>query len=127
VLWSNRAGHVCEATTANVFAILKNGHLWTPQPHLDACLPGLTRRWLLRRAMPALGLQATLPGSCDVETLLPQTDGLFLTNAVCGLQAVASLDGQRFSWPAKARSIFTRLQQSWHEANCPTLGRIDSA
>lgn len=108
VLWVNRHGHVTESTTANVF-VLKHKTLCTPHPLRDGCLPGVTRQQVLDAAQ-AIGLP------CSDEPVfideMADWDGIFLSNAVQGLQRVAQIEDTCFPWPDWACQILEQLQQA---------------
>jgi branched-chain amino acid aminotransferase len=82
----NRAGHVAEAATSNVF-VVRSGALLTP-PLADGPLPGVTREAILECAaaagVPAEGRSLTLEA-------MQQADEVFLTNSVIGARPVTAL------------------------------------
>ena len=83
----NHAGHVAEAATANLFAVI-DGELVTP-PLDDGPLPGITRE-------AVLGCAAALPlrvsqRSLTLEQVLDAGE-LFLTSSVFGPRPVAAVD-----------------------------------
>lgn len=86
-LWVNALGKVTETTTANVF-FRRGDTLFTADPVLDGCLPGITRMQILMLAKYA-GITlheraVTLP---EIETM----DGCFITNAVQGIRRVEAI------------------------------------
>jgi branched-chain amino acid aminotransferase len=86
-LFLNTAGNVCEATTANVFAV-RDGLITTP-PLSAGCLAGITREHVLR-SCDAIGLGAEekdLPAGA-----LQSADELFLTSSTRGVQALVAID-----------------------------------
>jgi branched-chain amino acid aminotransferase len=86
-LFLNGRGNVCEATTANVFAV-RDGAVITP-PLSAGCLPGITRDHVLR-ACGELGIEA-------LESDMPRTAfagaaELFLTSSTRGVQPLVRVD-----------------------------------
>lgn len=101
----NRAGHVAEASVANVF-VARDGVLKSP-PVTDGALPGLTRASVIEIAT---GLGVT----CREETLgrydLLAADEVFLTGSGARIVPVATLDQQSIGSPGPAgRPLTTRL------------------
>lgn len=86
-LFLNTAGNVCEATTANVFAV-RDGLVATP-PLSAGCLAGITREQVLR-------LCGTLDLAAEERDLparvLQTADELFLTSSTRGVQALVAVD-----------------------------------
>jgi branched-chain amino acid aminotransferase len=87
-LFLNRAGNVCEATTANVFAVL-DGTAHTP-PLSAGCLAGITREQVLElcRQLDIAAAEQDLP-----PATLKEADELFLTSSTRGVQALVEVDG----------------------------------
>lgn len=83
----NQAGHVTEATGANLFAVL-NGTLVTP-PTADGALPGITRDSVL-----AMRAAVGAPVVCRSLTRydLLAADEVFLSGSGAGMVSVASID-----------------------------------
>jgi branched-chain amino acid aminotransferase len=83
----NQAGHVTEATGANLFAVL-NGTLVTP-PTSDGALPGITRDSVL-----AMRAAAGTPVTCRSLTRydLLTAEEVFLSGSGAGMVSVASID-----------------------------------
>lgn len=83
----NQAGHVTEATGANIFAVL-NGTLVTP-PTADGALPGITRDSVL-----AMRAAAGTPVTCRSLTRydLLAAEEVFLSGSGAGMVSVASID-----------------------------------
>jgi len=79
----NGRGHLCEATTANVF-VVRGGDVRTPSL-ASGCLAGITRDRVLRLAG---GAEAELPAE-----ILPEADELFLTSSTRGVLPLVELDG----------------------------------
>jgi branched-chain amino acid aminotransferase len=89
-LFLNGRGDVCEATTANVFAV-QDGNVATP-PLSAGCLPGITREHVLR-ACAELGVETAetdLPRSA-----LAEADELFLTSSTRGVQPLVRVDNAK--------------------------------
>jgi branched-chain amino acid aminotransferase len=104
------AGHLSEATTANVFLVRRaaDGLVELATPSLDcAILPGTTRSWLLRWAA-AVGLRpfegALSPGD------LAAADEAFLSSSVAGVLPVTRFEGRPIGegrpgpWTLRART-----------------------
>ncbi|MCX8071839.1 MAG: aminotransferase class IV [Candidatus Binatia bacterium] len=79
-------GMVCEATTANVFAVFGNTLVTPP---LNELLPGITREFVLSLAQSA-GIQ-TIERAIRIEEL-HRADELFLTSAVLEVLPVTRVD-----------------------------------
>ena len=86
-LFLNTAGNLCEATTANVFAV-RDGLIATP-PLSAGCLAGITREQVLRlcRALDLDAEERDLPAG-----VLQSADELFLTSSTRGVQALVAVD-----------------------------------
>jgi branched-chain amino acid aminotransferase len=85
----NRRGDLCEATTANVFAV-RGGQVETPSLR-SGCLPGITRERVLALCVD-LGIAATeteVPASA-----LDEADELFLTSSTRELQPLVEVGGR---------------------------------
>lgn len=86
-LYVSASGNVLEGVASNVFAVVDDHLLTPPARH---CLPGITRGRLLELAR-AHGLEALeAPLSLDV---LMRAEEMFVTNAVQGPRAVATVAG----------------------------------
>jgi branched-chain amino acid aminotransferase len=91
-LFLNRSGHLCEATTANLFAV-RDGRVETPALS-SGCLAGITRERVLR-----------LCGELDIEAqegelardVLDSADELFLTSSTREVQALVRVDGHEIT------------------------------
>lgn len=90
-LWRDPAGHVTEATAANVFAVSAR---LVHTPPTSVCLPGITRADVLDAARDA-GL-ATSVAPLSTEALLG-ADEVFLTSSVAGVVAVRAVAGTALS------------------------------
>jgi branched-chain amino acid aminotransferase len=84
----NVHGHVCEGATSNVFIVM-NGEVYTP-PLSSGCLPGIVRENVLE-ICSELGIIYHMRDLVieDVQ----QSDEVFVTNSLRGVQAVESVDG----------------------------------
>jgi branched-subunit amino acid aminotransferase/4-amino-4-deoxychorismate lyase len=87
-------GHVSEASSANIFW-LKQGTLYTPSLPTGA-LAGVTRRRVMELAAGAF-----MEGEFTLEHL-QGADGVFLTNAACGIVPVRSLLPMHSIWEDSA-------------------------
>jgi branched-chain amino acid aminotransferase len=104
-LFLNRAGNLCEATTANVFAV-RNGRVETP-PLSAGCLQGITREHVLRLC-GELGIEAL---EVDLaEEVLRAADELFLTSSTREIQPLVQLDGKLVS-DGRLGRVTLRLSQ----------------
>ena len=87
-VFGNRAGNVCEATTANVF-LVREGTVRTP-PVSAGCLAGITRDHVLRLCAQ-LGVEAVEEDLAVNE--LRRADEAFLTSSTREIQPLVQLDG----------------------------------
>ena len=105
----NAAGHVVEASVANVFAV-RGGRLLTP-PASDCALEGLTRDTVL-----ALAREQSIPS--EERTLgrydLLAAEEVFLTGSGARIVAVGSLDGLGIG-KGGAGPITRRLSQAFEQ------------
>lgn len=88
-LLTNVMGEICEATTANVFALV-DGLVQTP-PVKSGCLPGITREWVLRICVEQRIGAIEMPMR---PLALRAADELFLTSTTREVQPLVQLDGQ---------------------------------
>ena len=106
-IFTNTAGHLCEAATANLFIVL-DGTLLTP-PLASGCLPGITREVVIELAM-----EAGIP--CHERNLSPaelqQAEEVFLTSSVRGVVPLSSFEDYRYT----AGRITQVLQQALQAA-----------
>ncbi len=103
----NRAGHVAEASVANVFAV-RAGKLVTP-PASDGALEGLTRASVLELAREeGLPAEERTLGRFD----LLGAEEAFITGSGARIVAVGSLDGRRIG-KGGAGPITQRLSQAF--------------
>jgi branched-chain amino acid aminotransferase len=86
-IYVSGCGHVLEGTSSNVFAV-REGCLITPPA--EDCLPGITRGRLIELARKS-GLEVQ-EAPLTLEKLLG-ADQALMTNAVQGLRAIRSIDG----------------------------------
>ena len=105
----NGAGHVAEASVANVFAV-RAGRLMTPLPS-DGALEGLTRASVLE-----LAREQRIPA--EERTLgrfdLLAAEEVFITGSGARIVAVGSLDGRRIG-KGGAGPITRRLSQAFDQ------------
>jgi branched-chain amino acid aminotransferase len=108
-LFFNQAGNVCEATTANVFAV-RDGTVTTP-PLSAGCLPGITREQVLRlcRELDLDAAERDLAGG-EVAT----ADELFLTSSTREIQPLVAVDGDAIGNGA-AGPVTARLKDAFSE------------
>lgn len=83
-LRANTTGDLCEAATANVFAVI-NDTLVTP-PLSAGCLPGVTRHIVLTSGCGATETTIPMGAMADITEL-------FLTSVIRGVQPVTALNG----------------------------------
>jgi len=107
-LWINAQGGICEASTANVFAVI-GGRGFTP-PVSSGCLPGVTRAWVLESA-PRLGLMLEERPLSPAD--LVHADEVFLTSATRGVTPVSRLDDREWSTPGEWSNA---LRVAWRQA-----------
>lgn len=86
----NAAGHIAEASVANVF-VVQDGILRTP-PTVDGALDGMTRRTILELARTA-GIPTEVASLSRTDLFMAQD--AFLTGSGAGMVRVASLDGAK--------------------------------
>jgi branched-chain amino acid aminotransferase len=111
----NAAGHVAEASVANVFAV-RGAELATPPP-TDGSLDGIVRRSVFELA-PGLGLRGLEKTLSRVDLLA--ADEVFLTGTGAGIVAVRSLDGQPIGGPGEG-TVVARIRAGFAELT-KTLG-----
>ena len=79
----NRAGHIFEASRANIFWI-KDRILHTP-PLTSGCLSGITRHQVIKHAR---NLKMPVKETNLTPEILKQSDAAFLTNSLIGIQPI---------------------------------------
>ncbi len=107
-LFLNTRGEVCEAATANIFAILDR-EIATP-PLSSGCLPGTARARVI-------GIAASLGLPTAERTLMPGELAdvpVFLTSATRGVVPVRAIDGKSL---AAGDPHIASLREAW-EKNC---------
>lgn len=105
----NRASNVCEATTANVFAV-RDGEVSTPSL-ASGCLAGITRERVLALCAD-LGI-----GAAETElpvSALTEADELFLTSSTREIQPLVELDGRQAGGGAPGE-LTTRLALAYSD------------
>lgn len=105
----NLDGDVIEGTMSNVFW-LKDGQLNTPdlsQEGIDGCV----RRWLINHQQEALQA-VNIVEKTKLDQLL-DADGVFITNSLMGIQAVAEIDGQKIKHSQEIAQLAERFNQQY--------------
>ena len=99
----NDAGRIAEAISSNIF-LYKNNNLYTPSLD-EGCMDGIMRKQILKSAndLNLNVFEGMLNG-----TMLLQADEMFLTNAIYGVQWVASYRQKRYFNNA-AKTILNHL------------------
>lgn len=104
---------VLEADRANVFAVRK-GTVFTP-PLDGRILPGVTRATTIELAR-AEGVEVV--ESVLMLEQLRQSEEVFLTNSIRGIEAVGTVDGNALEGPAPlTRLLAGALKSGWEKAN----------
>ncbi|MCB9881647.1 MAG: aminotransferase class IV [Planctomycetes bacterium] len=113
-----RGGSLLETTRASVFVVRTDGAVVTPPVHGRA-LPGITRGVLVRDAA-RFGLRVSVAPIDRAE--LRSARQVFLANAVVGIEAVRSVDGE--SLPSADDSLEARkvLDQCLHTLRSAGMG-----
>ena len=101
-------GYVSETNATNIF-IVKRGVLLTP--HADSCLPGITRRKVLRMASD-LGIKAIERNISITE--VHTADEVFTTGTMGELSPVLEVDGRRIG-SGTVGPVTTRLRDHYWE------------
>lgn len=107
-------GLLTEAAAANLFWF-RNGVLHTPTEDLPL-YPGVTRGVVVRAAR-RLGLEVR-EGRYRPDDL-SGVAGVFLTNAVRGLEPVRELDGRRLPWPDAGADLRDAVREARRAAGYP--------
>ena len=90
VVLLNEHGKVSECTSANIFAVMKNGRVWTP-PLSSGCLPGITRSIVLED----LTVDGVTTGERDLTLEdLNGASSVFITSTTRELLAVEAIGGR---------------------------------
>lgn len=91
VIFFNTIGHLCEASTANLF-LVSHGALLTP-PLASGCLPGITREVVIE-------LANVLEIPCEERNLLPgdlgHAEEIFLTSSIRGVARLSRFGEHRY-------------------------------
>ena len=106
VVLLNEHGQVSECTSANIFAVMKDGSVWTP-PLSSGCLPGVTRSIILE--------DLTVDGVSTGERELALEDlyaaaSVFITSTTRELLAVEAIAGRAVN---REDSVRQRLQSAF--------------
>lgn len=105
----NAAGHIAEASVANLF-VVQGGELITP-PTSDGCLDGITRATVLELAAQ-LGIRARVATLTRID--LFRAEEVFITGTGAGLVRIASLDGERVGGQGPG-PVLERLYKAYFE------------
>jgi branched-subunit amino acid aminotransferase/4-amino-4-deoxychorismate lyase len=116
VVWTNRHGHITEASTANLIAFDAEGTIRTPNPARDGCLAGITWYRLLQTAEQ---LAMPVNPSPVTATELKAMDGVILTNAVQGIRTVVRVDEADILWSPQASRLLNELQERFNQPTTP--------
>jgi len=112
VVLLNERGEVCECTSANIFAVFRNGQdaqVWTP-PLASGCLPGVTRALLLEEIrVPGLQVAERTLLPADLET----ADEVFITSTTRELLPVVSVEGLHLGSQGQNGKARERLQKAF--------------
>lgn len=85
----NEFGHICEATSSNIFCITQN-HVLTPSIQ-QGCVAGVMREWVLTQLLET---SFTIHEGIVTHDDLTNADAVYLTNAIYGIRQVTSINGQ---------------------------------
>ena len=96
----DETGHIAEAATANVFAVI-DGILVTP-PLTSGILAGITRRWIVENAR---GLGLAFAERAVSTTELFRASEVFLSSSVRLVAPVAQCDGAEYSAAGPITSV----------------------
>lgn len=103
ILICNSDGNPIESTNSNLF-IIKNGIIYTP-PVSEGCINGVMRKFLLaQKEVAGMALEEKI----ITKQTLAEADEVFLTNAVRGIQPVATIGEQKYQHVA-TRNIFDAI------------------
>jgi branched-subunit amino acid aminotransferase/4-amino-4-deoxychorismate lyase len=107
VLWLNTEGEATEVTLANIF-VIRQETLFYPDPDKMGTLAGITQQGILQYCHQnhLLVRHAKLD-----KAFLATAEGVFLTNALQGLQQVTQIDDIVIPWPATAVAFYDRLRK----------------
>jgi len=84
----NAEGHVCCASTSNIFIV--EGHDFITPPLYDGVLNGITRQFILQK-------YRVREESIHAERLL-KSDAAFLTNSLSGIRAIKKIEDTTFAY-----------------------------
>ena len=91
IILLNTKGHVVEASASNIF-VVKDNKIYTP-PLSDGCVDGVMRRIVIKTARAnGIALQELPLRLKDIMN----SDEIFLTNAVKGIQWIVALNEKRY-------------------------------
>jgi branched-chain amino acid aminotransferase len=101
-------GHVSECTSANIFAAMPGGEVWTP-PLTCGCLPGVTRELLVAGEVQAPGIKVIERAMKPQD--LEAASEVFITSTTRDLLPVASIAGLNIK---QGSDISDQLNQAFH-------------
>jgi branched-chain amino acid aminotransferase len=102
----NEHGRIAEALSSNIF-LYKNNNIYTPSID-EGCMEGIMRKQIIRIAKE---LNINVVEGMVNGSMLLQADELFLTNAITGIQWVASYRQKRY-YNKATKDILDYLNQS---------------
>lgn len=106
VVLLNEHGKVSECTSANIFAVMKDGGVWTP-PLSSGCLPGITRSIILE----GLAVDGVTTGERDLSLDdLYGASSVFITSTTRELLAVEAIGGRAIN---RVDSVRQKLQAAF--------------
>ena len=113
-IFTNTAGQLCEAATANLF-IVSQGTLLTP-PLASGCLPGIAREVVMELAMD-LGIP------CDERDLMPgelqSAEEVFLTSSIRGVARVSRFEDHHY-WAGPTTEVLHQALQAALSSDFPS-------
>ena len=117
-IFTNTAGHLCEAATANLFIVL-DGRLLTP-PLASGCLPGITREVVIE-----LATELEIP--CEERHLSPaelqQAEEVFLTSSLRGVVPLSRFEDHHYAAGRTTQVLQHALQAAINRRRIEICGR----
>ena len=112
-LWVNTKNQMTETTIANIFFIEKET-LYTPNPTIDGCLPGIMRQFVLDAAK---ALHIPVVEKARLFEELPNIQSAFLTNAVQGIIPVSQINTMALKPFPYLDQLLDRIQTDFFSNN----------